>query len=71
MSNGKGGFPGGKMPDLGARMKQAQKLLQKMEHRLSGLSARKRLDATVRSGFVGTIHTLRTDVGALRKNPCS
>jgi DNA-binding YbaB/EbfC family protein len=26
MSNGKGGFPGGKMPDLGALMKQAQKL---------------------------------------------
>jgi len=53
------------------RMKQAQKLLQKMEHRLSGLSARKRLDATVRSGFIGTLHDLRTEVGALRKNPCS
>jgi hypothetical protein len=53
------------------RMKQAQKLLQKMEHRLSGLSARKRLDATVRTSFIGTIHALRSDVGALRKNPCS
>ena len=53
------------------RMKQAQKLLQKMEHRLSGLTARKRLDATVRSSFLGTIHALRSDVGALRKNPCS
>ena len=53
------------------RMKQAQKLLQKMEHRLSDLTARKRLDATVRSSFIGTIHGLRSDVGALRKSPCS
>lgn len=53
------------------RMKQAQKLLQKMEHRLSDLTARKRLDATVRSSFIGMIHGLRSDVGALRKSPCS
>jgi len=38
MSNGKGGFPGGKMPDLGALMKQAQKLqadVQKAQEELA------------------------------------
>jgi len=53
------------------RMKQAQRLLQKMEHRLSGHTARKRVDATVRSDFIGTIHALWFDVSALRKSPCS
>ena len=53
------------------RMKQAQKLLQKMAHRLSGLTARKRLDGTVRSTFISAINGVRSEVGALRKSPCS
>ena len=53
------------------RMKQAQKLLQKMAHRLSGLSARKRLAGATRSTFISAIKGVQSEVGALRKNPCS
>ena len=52
------------------RMKQAGKLLQKTTHRLSGLSARKRLDAKVRAGLIQVIESIRADVGNLRKRPC-
>jgi hypothetical protein len=52
------------------RMKQIQKQLQKMTHRMSGLAARKQLDAGLRADLVRVIESIRTDVGALRKNPC-
>jgi nucleoid-associated protein EbfC len=53
MSNGKGGFPGGggKMPDLGALMKQAQKLqadVQKAQEEL----AQMQVDGAAGGGMV-------------------
>ena len=53
------------------RMKQTQKQLQNMAHRLRGLAARKRIDATVRSGLIATIQGIQSDVAALRSSPCS
>jgi hypothetical protein len=54
----------------GRRMKQTAKLLQKMTHRLSGLSARKKLDARMRSDLIQVIESIRSDVSSLRKKPC-
>jgi hypothetical protein len=42
-----------------------------MAHRLSGLSARKRLDGATRSTFISAIKGVQSEVGALRKSPCS
>lgn len=53
------------------RMKQTQKLLQKMARRLRGLAARKRLDDTVRSSLIATLQGILADVAALRRSPCS
>jgi hypothetical protein len=53
------------------RMKQTQRLLQGMAHRLSGLTARRRLDGTMRSSLVATIRGIRVEVAALRPSPCS
>jgi hypothetical protein len=52
------------------RMKQTGKLLQKMTHRLSGLSARKKLDAGMRADLMKVIESIRADVSSLRKRPC-
>jgi hypothetical protein len=52
------------------RMKQAAKFLQKMTHRLSGLSARKRLGAELRADLIQVIASIRADVSSLRKRPC-
>jgi hypothetical protein len=52
------------------RMKQVQKLLQQMAHRLRGLAARKQVDAGLRAELLATIDSIRADVGALRRNPC-
>jgi hypothetical protein len=52
------------------RMKQAGKFLQKMTHRLSGLSARKKLDSGLRAGLIRVLESIRADVGSLRKHPC-
>jgi hypothetical protein len=52
------------------RMKQVQKLLQQMAHRLRGLAARKQVDATLRADLLATIDSVRADVAALRKTPC-
>ena len=52
------------------RMKQTGKLLQKMSHRLSGLSARKKVDAQMRSDLIKVIESIRADVSSLRKRPC-
>jgi hypothetical protein len=52
------------------RMKQAGKFLQKMTHRLSGLSARKKLDTGLRADLIQVIESIRADVGSLRKRPC-
>ena len=53
------------------RMKQTAKFLQKMAHRLSGLSARKKLDASLRADLLNAIASIRTDVNALRRNACA
>jgi hypothetical protein len=52
-------------------MKQTQKLLQKMSHRLRGLAARKRLDGAQRSSLIATIQGIGGDVAGLRPHPCS
>jgi hypothetical protein len=52
------------------RMKQTGKFLQKMTHRLSGLTARKKLDARMRSDLIQVIESIRSDVSGLRKKPC-
>jgi hypothetical protein len=51
-------------------MKQVQKLLQSMAHRLRGLAARKQVDAGLRAELLTTIDGIRSDVGGLRKHPC-
>jgi hypothetical protein len=52
------------------RMKQTQQLLQKMAHRLRGLAARKRVDGSVRSSLIATIHGIQADVAVQRSHPC-
>jgi hypothetical protein len=52
------------------RMKQTGKFLQKMTHRLSGLPARKKVDAGLRADLTQVIESIRGDVGSLRKRPC-
>lgn len=52
------------------RMKQVQKLLQNMAHRLRGLAARKHVDATLRADLLQTIAQIRGDVTVLRRKPC-
>jgi len=51
-------------------MKQTAKYLQKMTHRLSNLSARKKLAAELRAGLIQVIESIRADVAGLRKRPC-
>jgi len=52
------------------RVKQVQKLLQKMGHRLRGLSARRHVDAALRAELLQRIDDIRTDVLTLRHGPC-
>jgi hypothetical protein len=52
------------------RMKQVQKLLQNMAHRLRGLAARKQVDSGLRAELLATIDGIRSDVAGLRKHPC-
>ncbi len=52
------------------RMKQVQKLLQNMGHRLRGLSARKHVDTTLRTDLLQIIGGIRDDALGLRHQPC-
>jgi hypothetical protein len=51
-------------------VKRANRLLQNMAHRLSGLAARKRIDGSLRSSLLATIQGIRSEVAALRRSPC-
>jgi hypothetical protein len=53
------------------RMKQTAKFLQKMAHRLSGLSARKKLDPSLRADLLQVIGSIRTDAAGLRRSACT
>jgi cell division septation protein DedD len=61
---------GGDTKTASRRMKQIQKLLQNMAHRLRGLAARKHVDAGLRADLLAIIDGVRSDAGALRRNPC-
>jgi hypothetical protein len=61
---------GGDTKTASRRMKQVQKLLQNMAHRLRGLAARKQVDAGLRADLLAIIDGIRSDVGAVRTNPC-
>jgi len=52
------------------RMKQSKTLLEKMSHRLRGLSARHKLDGGVRAQIIQAIDGATDDLSGLRKNPC-
>ena len=52
------------------RMKQTNRYLLNMAHRLNLLRARHQLDPQLRSDFITMIESIRADVVALRRNPC-
>jgi hypothetical protein len=53
------------------RMKQTNRFLLNMAHRLSLLRARKQLDPGLRADLIMMIESIRSEVGALRRTPCS
>jgi hypothetical protein len=53
------------------RVKQLQKFLTKMSHKLRGLAARKQLDGAVRTELIGVIDSIKSEASALRGAPCA
>ena len=53
------------------RVKQTNRFLLNMAHRLSLLRARKQLDPGLRADLIMMIESIRSEVAALRRTPCS